>query len=104
MGRPLCSYPRSQKRSATAGACAPKTWLVSHSRTGPPETNTASRLPVTVASRPGRLATVTGRREAVFVSGGPVLECDTSHVFGAHAPAAADRFGGRGYEHRERKS
>ncbi len=54
VGRTLCSYPRSQKRSAAAGACAPKTWLVSHSRTGPPETNTASRLPVTVASRPGR--------------------------------------------------
>ena len=41
--------------------------------------------------RLGRRATVTGRREEVFVWGGPVLECDTSHVSGAHARAAADR-------------
>src|SRR5260370_238438 len=52
--------------------------------------------------RCGRLATVAGRREAVFVSGGPVLECDTSRVSGVHAPAAADRFWGRGCERRVR--
>ncbi len=54
VGRTLRSHPRPQKRSAAAGACTPETRLVSHSRTGPPETKTASRLPATVASRPRR--------------------------------------------------
>ncbi len=54
VGRTLRSHPRSPDRTAAAGACAPETWLVSHPRTRPPETETAARLPVTVASRPSR--------------------------------------------------